>query len=245
MIKLSLAEKPTELTKALEAQLVNEYKSDKSKEVWRRPYIEKALLEMTHNKCAYSEQKLNQESAYMEIDHFRCKEKYVNEVVSWGNLLPSCKKCNTSKGDHDVVAEPIVNPLVDEPKDFMFVKAFRYYKRDEKGQTTIDVLSINDRTHFVSPSANIGFAIADKIETLFEKLKVDNTERKRRSTLSKLKSALEECGPENEYSAVISTFILYECETYNDLECYLVANHLWDAEFEAIKKQLSAIAMPK
>ena len=246
MIKLSLIAKPAELTEEVEAQLVEEFKLS-GKAVWKKPYIEQALLKMTHNKCAYSEQLLNQESAYMEIDHFRCKDQYKDEVVHWGNLLPSCKKCNTTKGNHDVVANPIVNPLVDNPKDFLYVESFRYYSRNrnEKGKTTIETLALNDRFHFTAPRSKIGFGIVDEIETLYEKLKLDDTERKRRNTISKIKSKLEECGPEHEYSAVISTFILYECETYKDMESYLIQNHLWDDELEAIKEKMKSVAMPK
>ena len=114
MIKLTLIQKPIELTDEVERQLVSEFKTNGTS-VWKKPYIENALLQMTHGKCAYSEQFVNQKSSYMEIDHFKYKDKYKDEVVRWGNLLPSCKKCNTTKHNHDVVLEPIVNPLVDEP----------------------------------------------------------------------------------------------------------------------------------
>lgn len=244
MIKLSLVAKPTELTEEVGARLVDEFKRT-GNAVWKKPYIEQALLKMSHDKCAYSEQLLNQESAYMEIDHFRHKGKYKDEVVRWGNLLPSCKKCNTAKGDHDVMAEPIVNPLVDNPKDFLYVEAFRYYGRNEKGKSTKDVLDLNNRTHFTKPRADIGFRIAEEIETLFEKLKSDDTDRKRKNTILRIKTTLEGCGPENEYSAVISTYILYEFEPYQDMERYLVEHDLWDDEFVAIKEKLLSVAMPK
>lgn len=244
MIKLTLIQKPKELTTKIEQQLVNEFKANGSS-VWKKPYIENALLQMTHNKCAYSEQLVNQKSSYMEIDHFKHKDKYKDEVVRWGNLLPSCKKCNTTKHDHDVVSEPIVNPLVDEPKDYMYVKAFRFYKRDEIGQRTIETLALNDKLHFIDPRSKMGFDIADHLESLYEKLKADNTDRKRRNTLSSIKSTLESCGPEYEYSAVVSTFILYEFDTYQDMELYLRNEGLWDSELDNIKSKLQAIAMPK
>lgn len=245
MIKLQLIERPTELTDEVQQQLTVEYKKDHSKCVWKQPYIEKALLAMSHNKCAYSEQYINQESAYMEIDHFKCKSLYEDCVVEWGNLLPSCQKCNRTKWNHDVVSEPIVNPLIDTPKEFLYVKAFKYYPRDKKGETTIDVLAINDRIHLTNPRAELGFKIAENIGNLFESLKSASTPRKQNNTLSKIKSALEECGPTFEYSAVISTYILYEDETFSELETYLRANNLWDSDFDTIKHTLEEIAMPK
>lgn len=244
MIKLTLIQKPKELTTEVERQLVSEFKSNGTS-VWKKPYIENALLQMTHNKCAYSEQFVNQKSSYMEIDHFKSKDTYKDEVVRWGNLLPSCKKCNTTKHDHDVMKEPIVNPLIDEPKDYMYVKTFRFYKRDEKGKMTIETLALNDRLHFVDPRSKMGLDIADHLDCLYDKLRTDDTERKRRNTLSKIKSTLESCGPEHEYSAVISTYILYEFDTYNEMEQYLRNEGLWDSELDDIKSRLEVIAMPK
>ena len=43
-------------------------------------------------------------------------DDYPDEVVDWDNLLPSCKRCNTTKGTHDVVTEPIINPFDIDPK---------------------------------------------------------------------------------------------------------------------------------
>jgi hypothetical protein len=245
MIKLQLIEKPEELTDEVQQQLTSEFKTDHSKCVWKKPYIEQALLKMSHNKCAYSEQYINRESTYMEIDHYKCKDLYEDCAVEWGNLLPSCKKCNTTKGTHDVVSEPIVNPLIDIPKEFLYVKAFKYYPRDKKGETTIDVLAINDRIQFTDPRADMGFMISENMENLFDLLKSVTTERKKKNCISKIKSALESCGPKYEYSAVISTYILYEDETFGKMESYLKENKLWDSEFEELKCTLIDIAMPK
>ena len=244
MIKINLTAPPYELTDEVKKQLTEKFKQDDSP-VWKKPFIEKALLEMTNGKCAYSEQLLNTKSSYMEIDHFKPKSKYKDSVVEWGNLLPSCKKCNTTKGEHDVVAEPIVNPLTDNPKDYLYVKSFKYYPRNEKGKITKEVLSINDREHFITPRSNMGFMVADDLENLFELLKSVSTDTQKKNCLSKIKSALESCGPKYEYSAVISTYILYEDETYQNLEKYLKNNNLWDNDFEKIKQTLSEIAMPQ
>lgn len=244
MIKLTLIQKPIELTDEVERQLVSEFKTNGTS-VWKKPYIENALLQMTHGKCAYSEQFVNQKSSYMEIDHFKYKDKYKDEVVRWGNLLPSCKKCNTTKHNHDVVLEPIVNPLVDEPKDYLYVRAFRFYKRNEKGKRTIETLALNDKLHLVNPRSQMGFDIADHLDSLYEKLKADDTDKKRRNTLSKIKSTLESCGPEYEYSAIVSTFILYEFDTYKEMELYLRNEGLWDSELDGIKSKLQVIALPK
>ncbi len=247
MIKLNLPACPAALTPAVQHQLTEDFKTTQ-KAVWKKSYIEKALLVMTNNKCAYSEQMLNQESAYMEIDHFKCKEKYPDDVVAWGNLLPCCKKCNSTKGDHDVVALPIVNPLIEHPKNALYVRTFRYYSRNPKGRTTIDVLALNDTDHFEIPRAKIAFQIADDIETQFDSLREAHQTSnlvKVKKSIAKIKSLLSACGPAYEYSAVISTYILYEFDTYKQLEVYLKTNCYWDQELEDIKNTLLSIALEK
>lgn len=116
MIKLELPEKPIQLTDEIEKELTEQFKKNGTA-VWNKAYIKEPLLTMSNNKCAYSEQKLGERSAYMWIDHFKHKDKYKDAVVEWGNLLPSCQKCNTTKNDWDVLIDPIVNPLTDNPGD--------------------------------------------------------------------------------------------------------------------------------
>ena len=244
MIKLKLTERPKELTEEVQRQLTEKFKQDGTI-VWKKKYIENALLEMSHYKCAYSELRVNTESNYMEIDHFKCKDLYADCVVEWGNLLPSCKKCNSTKRNLDVMKYPIVNPLTDNPKDFLYVKSFRYYARNDKGKTTIKALAINDLEHFMMSRFRRGNEIRNQISDLLNVLKSETEEPEKYSIISKIKSKLESCGPEYEYSAVISTYILYEDNTFKELENYLKANNLWDSEFETIKNTLTEIAMPE
>ncbi|RKU71717.1 HNH endonuclease [Parabacteroides sp. AF17-3] len=243
MIKLTLPERPIELTDEEECALVDEYKRNKTP-VWKKKYIVDKILEMSNYKCAFSEQKLNTESAYAEVEHFKCKEKYIEEVVHWGNLLPICKKCNTSKGDWDVEQDHIVNPLVDDPKDYLYVKAFRFYKKNSIGENTIDAVSLNSREHFVSPRSKIGFEIADSLDDNWDRLQKADTKRQKVNVINRIKGILRNCGPENIYSAVLSTYVLYEIETYNEIEEFLKKNDLWDEELEDIKKNLLFCSLP-
>ena len=239
MIKISLIEKPAELTAEKEAELVNIYK-ETGKSVWREPYIVDALLNMTNNKCAYSELKLNERSSYMEIDHFRCKKYYPDDVAKWGNLLPSCKKCNVTKGELDVEKIPIVNPLCDNPKDYLYIKWLRYYaiNHNLKGENTITKLGLNDESHFINPKWNLIEDIEDKLKLILQKPKSDLSMRI-------LKKVLKKCCPEYVFSATLSTYILYESKTYPQIEKYLKTNSLWDEELESLKTILIEIAMPK
>jgi len=155
MIKLNLPQEPPELT-AQKARLTAEYR-EKKKAVWSEgavgETIKRVLCEMTHNKCAYSEAPLETNGSVKHIEHFYPKSIYPERVVEWGNLLPTCATCNAGKGKLDVEKTPIVNPLRDDPKDFLYVEGFRYRACDQKGvgQRTIDVLRLNNLAQFGVP----------------------------------------------------------------------------------------------
>ena len=153
MIKLELPEKPIQLTDEIEKELTELFKKNGTA-VWNKAYIKEPLLTMSNNKCAYSEQKLGERSAYMWIDHFKHKDKYKDAVVEWGNLLPSCQKCNTTKNDWDVLIDPIVNPLTDNPGDYLYIKGFRFHAKNEKGKSKSFVLTAKHMSSSFIPKSS-------------------------------------------------------------------------------------------
>jgi 5-methylcytosine-specific restriction endonuclease McrA len=115
MIKLDRTPKPIELTAELQDKLTDEFKLT-GKSVWNIDFIKKGLLDYSNNKCCYCETNIKEESKYLEVEHFHHKGKYKDEVLEWDNLLPSCKKCNGTKNDHDTILEPIIDPSIIDPK---------------------------------------------------------------------------------------------------------------------------------
>lgn len=244
MIKLILIDRPVELTDEVCQQLTDEYKAKKSP-VWDKAYIRKALLRMTNNKCAYSEAPLATNGNYWHIEHFRCKKEYEDEVVKWGNLLPSCPTCNVTKGEWDVEKDgDIVNPLVDNPQDFLYVKSFRYKGKNEKGCTTIEKLDLNNPDQFVMPRFQIFERIIEDIESLKEKLSLDKTDRQKSNTIKKFKQCLREASPKKIYSAIIATSIL-ESEEYASMKKLVQEKSLWDNQFDDLENTLKSIALFK
>jgi len=244
MIKLTLIDRPVELTDEVCQQLTDEYKANKSP-VWDKAYIRNALLRMTNNKCAYSEAPLATNGNYWHIEHFRCKKEYEDEVVKWGNLLPSCPTCNVTKGEWDVEKDgDIVNPLVDNPQDFLYVKSFRYKGKNEKGCTTIEKLDLNNSDQFVMPRFQIFERIIEDIESLKEKLSLDKTDRQKSNTIKKFKQCLREASPKKIYSAIIATSIL-ESEEYASMKKLVQEKSLWDNQFDDLENTLKSIALFK
>jgi len=242
MIKLDLPDKPIQLTVDLQTLLTREYK-DTGKTVWKIEWLKKAVSDMSFGKCCFSEIRLGEESKYMEIEHFHSKNRYPDEVMEWGNLMPSCKKCNGTKLEHDTLNEPIVNPFTDNPKDYLFFKNYRYYpkNKNEIGHRTIDVLGLNDHNHFVTPRFKIGNEIIERLQDF--KDNVLNLEDKRNARyILRLKNLLEQGNRKEEYAALVSTTILSD-ENFNEIIEILKTKGFWDAEFESLKSELEFCAL--
>lgn len=165
MISLKAIPKPTELTNKVVQELTARYKKEGSA-VWRKKYITDALLEMSANKCCYCECKIMEASTYLEVEHFHPKSLYPDEVVAWKNLLPSCKRCNGKKGDHDTKKEPIIHPVRDNPKSHLTWKNYRLYSKTKLGDDTIGVIYLNDRNHLVTTRFDIGDKLMEALEGL-------------------------------------------------------------------------------
>ena len=140
----------------------------------------------------------------------------------------------------------IINPLEDNPSDFLFVKSLRFYPKNnnEKGQNTIDRLDLNNKNQFEMPRAKIYFEIIDNLEIIIEKLSCDDTKKKEKNSINRIKQYLKEAFPENIYSAVLATSIL-ESEEYNKMKDLVNSKDLWDDEFDEIEKTLNSIALFK
>ena len=245
MIKLDLPPKPDKLTEELQERLTQEFK-DTKKAVWNIDWLKKAVLAKSYCKCCYSEIRLNEESKYMEIEHFHPKDVYEDEVMLWENLLPSCKKCNATKSKHDTIKKPIINPFVDNPKDYLYLENYRYYSLNNNwlGKMTIDVLDLNDRNHFIKPRFNIGNEICEALDEIYNDRDNILNPEKQIKYFRKIKNLLSKGNRKEEYSALISTIILSDTN-FQYIENQLRENNLWNEELDELKQELEYCALLK
>ena len=250
MIQLTLPSEPTEL-KANKVQLTQDYAASccagKSKSVWNTTYIRDALLAMTHDKCAYSEVKLQGCGAYWDVEHFKCKKLYPKSVVEWGNLLPACEFCNRSaKRDHDVVALPIVHPIKDRPGEHLYVRSGRFFPKDDKGEKTIEVLKLNDEVNLLCSRFEVCRGLADRLQcckVLKDKCVTSSDCGYLRDKFMALLSAGL---PDREYSATVATFLMCEQrDLVQEIEQQLRTWQLWDKKMKDAKAILLKNALPK
>lgn len=240
MIKLDLPAKPAQLTSEFQTEQTQRYKAS-GNSVWNKPWLKQAISEMAFGKCCYSEIRLGEESKYMEVEHFHPKSRYPDQVMEWGNLLPACKKCNTTKGEHDTRLAPIVNPFIDDPKDYFYFKASQYKAKDNqgKGERTIITLALNDRAHFVMPRYRVETAIKENLND--RKIDLDKI-RDRSIPIGRIKRLLDQGNRKEEYSAFVSTTILSDTN-FQAIETFLRSQDLWDAELDVLKAELEFCAL--
>lgn len=236
MIHLKRISPPSELTPQEITRLTNKFISDNTKNVWSQTYIKEQLLKMSHNKCAYCECKIIEESKYLEVEHFFPKKHYPNLVVEWSNLLPSCKRCNGKKGEHDPNVAPIINPAIDFPNEHLIFFNYLIRGKDEKGKNTVAVLNLNDMTRMVSIRATIGTQTVETIEGLLERTENfsngnDSSVINRSRIINGVCQVLLEAQEEAEYSSTVAT-ILFTSEDFLDLVKTMKKNNLWTLEHE-------------
>jgi uncharacterized protein (TIGR02646 family) len=246
MISFTKQPKPVQLTALLQKDLTDEFILT-GKSVWNLSFIKDALLLSSHEKCCYCEANINEESKYMEVEHFHHKDTYKNEVVEWDNLLPSCKKCNGTKGAHDTVLEPIIDPSKVNPKDHLFYWRYRIKGKDDLGKMTVSVLDLNNQDRLVKKRFEIGNAIQDKLEELNELL-VEyasglHTHTKRKNRIIRgLKELMKQGLPQSIYASTSATIIITD-EEYKRIKNGLRLLSLWDSELNDLEAELIKVML--
>lgn len=245
MIKLTRSAKPAELTAAVQQQLTADF-IQTGQSVWNVDYIKKNLLAYSYNKCCYCETNIQEESKYLEVEHFHHKTKYQNEVMEWENLLPSCKKCNGTKNDHDTVLEPIIEPTINSPNKHLKFWLYRLKGIDVLGKLTISVLDLNNQDRLVKKRFEIGNAIQEQLENLNELIDdyingIQTSTRRKNHIVNSTKSLMREGLPEADYAATSATIIITHSD-FLELRKKLTQSQLWDNELSELENKLNEIA---
>ena len=249
MIQLKAVAKPKELTNDIVKQLTEDYK-DKGDSVWQKDYIKDALLKMSFGKCCFCECKVDEESKYLEVEYFYPKDLtlYPDEVLSWENLLPICKRCNTTKGNHDTKKEPIIHPVKDDPKQHLKLIAYRLYGKTDIGKRTIiDVLNLNDKRRLVKKRIKISESVLELLVNLLELTTdyhggIQTSTRRKNRIISSLENIMVEGTKKYEYSATAATTILQD-PNYIEIKKLFLDCNLWSDDFKQLETQVNYCAL--
>jgi len=249
MIKLTRPDAPKELKDA-ETHLCEQYKKGleqkKKIAVWSQSYIKDALYKMSHRKCAYCESYIDIDNDG-EIEHFYCRHIYPEKVVCWDNLLLVCHRCNSSKSAHDCSAEPIINPTIDDPKEYLIYKNCRLYSRDHsvKGLCTIAYLKLDRTDRWYKIYGHICDDIEKRINGCFDKLTVMsyNVQPIHRVQLKNAVIDLFNLSQtDNQYSAIYATEILTNVH-YEELKKKLKKAKIWNQQIKNLEKHAQSISL--
>lgn len=248
MIKLRHVSKPAQLTKAEQKKLTALFRKT-GEPVWQKKYVKVALLKMSNDKCCYCECKLEEESNYFEVEHYLHKAAYPSQVMEWKNLLPSCKRCNGTKNDHDTRKEPIIHPARNKPHKHLVLKDYRILGKTALGIQTEIVVPINDTLKITRLRFDLGERIKDALENLFDQTKEyqegkKKSIKKKNSIYRSLRNLLVEGTPEYEYSATHSTMLLNE-GNYSKIRTMFVKNGLWAKELTQLEARVKLCALEK
>lgn len=201
---------------------------------------------MSNNKCAYCEAPLDVSGSYMEVEHFFPKSKYPDKVVEWENLLPSCKRCNVKKGNHDPNKEGIINPTYHNPKEHLYLKRYNIVGSDELGSSTVSILGLNDMDTLVLNRFKISEELISKLDSIWDDIQICKVTEVKPSRMKKIRNTMESLlkliQKNKNYSGTLSAILLNE-ENYRYIKNYFIENDLWDEEFVALEKSAESICL--
>ena len=244
MVKLERNYTPIFFSPKNVAILTADFKNNNTS-VWQEDEVKTPLLALSKRKCAYCEIKLNEKSTYLEVEHFKDKSTYPDDVIKWENLLPSCKRCNVHKSTHDVVQEPIINPCDITPSQHLFLKNYRIKGKTELGKMTISVLSLNDYEHLVMPRCEVGAILEDKLENALEYIE-EYAEKphhaRKRKIIGLIRGILKECQGTAIFSAISSTKV-HSSDEYQKLHAGMLHLKLWEDSLETLHEQSKRIQL--
>ncbi|MVW87847.1 HNH endonuclease [Pseudomonas sp. PB101] len=187
---------------------------------YRHEKIKEGLVESSGEKCAFCESKPG-ESGNIEVEHFLPKSIYPSLTFEWGNFLPSCRKCNGSKSDHDTGADPIVNPYDIDPDSVFYYRDIQIKAIGDNvlGETTIRVCGLNS-VRLMRPRAEILVALHDFSESIREAIedyRSCTTELQRTNRARKIYESIERIelisSRDERYSGFCKSY-LQACEPY-------------------------------
>ena len=192
---------------------------------YRHKDIQTALFASSHYKCAFCEC-IPGESSHIEVEHFEPKSLYPDLAFEWDNLLPSCRICNEEKADADTRTNPIINPAIEDPEQFLTysflrIKPLAGSGQEQKAQQTIEVCNLSCERLYSARSALMK-SLTEYIDELKDKINLvseADADQKRKVRITKLKNSLAVIDSlttaESAFSGYTKWFI-QECPEYQE-----------------------------
>lgn len=116
------------------------------KNKYNQPDVRVALEKMYKGKCCYCETGIGA-SSYEHIEHLRPKSnsQFYHLIYEWKNLHWCCQKCNMAKKDQWDDQNPIIDPTVDDPANFIKFDVIigKVVAKNDRGKTTIQHADLN------------------------------------------------------------------------------------------------------
>lgn len=208
MIKIAKLPKP-EVLNDNEEQWTDEYIRRKKGDLtipkaaetrYRHPDIKATLRLESNDKCIFCESKVSHVFPG-ETDHVIPSSKRPEYIVKWDNLGYVCTECNRNKHDYHDDQVPLLNPFIDEPKDYLvFVGPLVFPKPGRiRATTTVERLKL-DRSALIERKKER----LQSVQLLLERLELFPDGSAREFLLEEIEA---EAGSSKEYSATVRQFL--------------------------------------
>lgn len=212
MIRLTKHAKPDVLVEK-EAAWTKEYDDfknglegvPKAAEVrYRHADIKTTLRTESCDKCIYCESKISHVFPG-ETEHILPSSRRRDLVVAWDNLAYVCKECNREKGAYYDVNEPLINPYIEDPDDFLLFLGPMVYCKGVNGKGHLTILQLKLwRTALIERRK-------ERIEQVLTLIQLCETKPEGPTKRLIWQQIQQEAAPDKEYSAFVREFIRARC----------------------------------
>jgi uncharacterized protein (TIGR02646 family) len=192
---------------------IPQHEKDEVLKNYNLPGVKKALGKMSSSKCCYCESLIDHID-FPHIEHFLPKSKYPKYAFKWTNLFLSCKKCNLKKKEFDTKVNPFINPVRDNPEEYLSYSELRIIPNPTspdplKSINTINRCNLRRRELFrLRAKLLIEFnELEDALEEIIEKYQGLTKKDAKLKRLVKIHEALENhkfsCAEDSPYAGYV------------------------------------------
>lgn len=178
--------------------------SETNRNRYRDPAIKEALMEETHDKCAYCESKLGH-NCPGDVEHKAPVCRRPDLLFAWSNMTIACSVCNTKKGRYYSQTCPLLDPNEDDVEACLMHLGplILPVPGDSRAAATLRQLKLdlpNERPELIGRK----FERLEQVRHLVDRIKLEQNNEVRQLFVEELN---EQCSRSAEFSAMIKSYV--------------------------------------
>lgn len=147
--------------------------------------------------CAYCEHTIS--TGFLTIEHYHPKALYPELTFEWNNMIPACIVCNDPKGNYDTQKEPFINPVLEDPEEYLTYENLRIIPRYLSGDNRLKAKRVIEKCNLeridliddLTEKAKNFYSLEQSLKAYVEKYNAYNQNARKQRMAQSLMYALD------------------------------------------------------